>query len=259
MPQFPSCQQLEPNIVVHWTTDDNANLVVAVDADGWLGWFAIGVSEAGPKGADWTVVIRGAQAQTWVIGDYFVLDGVSAPTYDLEQNVAVRGWRGRVVRVLWEWNGIQDGFRAVEGRLSLLTALAGAACSVHARLSACSRERCMHDGMRVAVGLRVPRSAQHLLADKGMWLGWGGAPAVCARPWRVIAVRGLTWLPPSTVHSPQLLTSPTMDQTNRTLATYTRKLDSCDVEVRGLCVCVWVCDGAWACWWGGGRLGRGLS
>ncbi len=83
--------QLEPNFVLYWKNTADSNLVFAADADGLLEWVAVGVSEAGLRGADYTVAIRGTQGGTWIIGDYFSIDGVTVPQLDLEQNVDLLG------------------------------------------------------------------------------------------------------------------------------------------------------------------------
>ena len=89
--EYPSCMQLEPNFVLYWKTTADGNLVFATDIDGLMEWVSVGVSEAGLRGADYTVAIRGSQAGAWIIGDYFSLDGLSTPQLDLEQNVDLLG------------------------------------------------------------------------------------------------------------------------------------------------------------------------
>ncbi|KAG2501906.1 hypothetical protein HYH03_000404 [Edaphochlamys debaryana] len=78
---YPACIQLEPGLVLHWRTtnaDDDANtplIEFVADADGYLNWLAIGVSEAGFKGVDYNVAIQ--SGATWIMGDFFTLDGVT--------------------------------------------------------------------------------------------------------------------------------------------------------------------------------------
>lgn len=84
--EYPFCVQLDPGLVLMYKTTADGNLVLAADVDGWAAWIAVGVSEAGLKGVDYTVLIRGVQAQTWVTGDYFSLNATMIPTLDDEQN-----------------------------------------------------------------------------------------------------------------------------------------------------------------------------
>lgn len=64
---FPNCLQVHPAFVVHWNANANTSKITfATDGDGYMSWFGVGVSEAGLKGFDFNIAIRGAQAQVCV-------------------------------------------------------------------------------------------------------------------------------------------------------------------------------------------------
>ncbi|KXZ52330.1 hypothetical protein GPECTOR_10g962 [Gonium pectorale] len=80
--------QLDSNVVLHWRTIDGKTLELAPDGDGYLSWFALGISESGMKGVDFNVIIRGMEGLSWIMGDYFTID-YTMPTLDMEQNAVL--------------------------------------------------------------------------------------------------------------------------------------------------------------------------
>jgi hypothetical protein len=58
---YPSCIQLTPAYVVHWVVNakaDPPSITYALDGDGFLSWFGVGVSEAGWRGSDISIAVR---------------------------------------------------------------------------------------------------------------------------------------------------------------------------------------------------------
>ncbi|EFJ52740.1 protein monooxygenase [Volvox carteri f. nagariensis] len=83
---YPSCLQLDANLVLYWKIIDNQTLELAADGDGYMDWIAIGISEAGMKGVDYSVSYLPTQGSSWLVGDYYTT-GDLTPTYDEEQNI----------------------------------------------------------------------------------------------------------------------------------------------------------------------------
>lgn len=67
---FPNCIEVHSAFVVHWNTNPNTSVIkFATDGDGYMAWFGVGISEAGLKGFDLNIAIRGAQAQASLMMD----------------------------------------------------------------------------------------------------------------------------------------------------------------------------------------------
>lgn len=60
--EYPFCRMMtSDNFALMWKTVDNT-ITFAVDMDGLVGWLSLGWSEAGRKGVDTGVLIRGTSA-----------------------------------------------------------------------------------------------------------------------------------------------------------------------------------------------------
>lgn len=60
--EYPFCSMMAPdNFALHWKTVDNT-ITFAIDMDGLIGWLSLSTSEAGRKGVDSGVLIRGNSA-----------------------------------------------------------------------------------------------------------------------------------------------------------------------------------------------------
>ncbi|MEW5297076.1 MAG: hypothetical protein WDW36_000307 [Sanguina aurantia] len=76
------------NFALHWKTVDNT-ITFAIDMDGLIGWLSLSTSEAGRKGVDSGVLIRGNSAGTWLLRDYWAESNIYAPVLDQAQSLTL--------------------------------------------------------------------------------------------------------------------------------------------------------------------------